>query len=36
MNRQELMTLCVAAANNQPSTNFSAEDIQTAARNAIL
>lgn len=36
MTRKELMTLCVAAAKNEASANFTANDVQEAARNAIL
>ena len=36
MNRQEVIALCVAAAKNQASANFTATDIQDAARNALV
>lgn len=36
MDRKELMTLLLAAAKNEASANFSANDVQEAARNAIL
>ena len=36
MDRKELLTLCVAAARKEASVNFTANDVQEAARNAIL
>jgi hypothetical protein len=32
----ELKTLLISALNNQPSANFSAEDVNTAAVNALM
>lgn len=36
MNRNELMSLLVAAAKNEPTTEFAVEDVQAAASNAIM
>lgn len=36
MERNELMTLCIAAARHEASANFSADSVQEAARKAIL